>query len=177
MRAPNWLRRSGRVTSEKARRITGGSFSAFGWGGGVQLSDPGLSQRELVRRFLVALEDRRVLYNPMQLEVRSQVDYSVHQIREACTASLQQLGEHDFATLPIRAIREACRRYHDDANVEFQNFRFEPYEADATAGFFMALGALRSTVGYQVALLAGHYDLDIDGDLASILPTLADDAP
>ena len=113
----------------------------------------------------------------MQLEVRSQADYSVHQIRDACTAALQQLGEHDFAILPVRAIREACRRYHDDANVEFRNFRFDPHEHDATAGFFLALGAFRATIGYQVALLSGHYDIDVEGDLASVLPDLAEGAP
>ena len=173
MRAPGWLRRGGRVTGETARRITGVSSPV----GGVQWADPGPSQRERVRRFLVALEDRRVLYNPMQLEVRSQVDYSIHQIREACTETLQQLGEDDFATLPVRAIREACRRYHNDAQMEFRHFRFDPREPDATAGFFMALGAFRSMVGYQVALLAGHYDVDVEGDLASVLPDLAEETP
>jgi hypothetical protein len=167
MRGP--IKRAGRVTGETARRITGISIGPLG---GVQWSDPGPPQRELVRQFLVALEDRRVLYNPMQLEVRSQVDYSIHQIREACTKTLQQLGEHDFGVLPIRAAREACRRYHDDANLEFRNMHFDPREHDATAGFFMALGAFRATVGYQVALLAAHYDLDVEGDLASVLPDL-----
>ena len=36
----------------------------------------------------------------------------------------------------------------------------------------MALGAFRATVGYQVALLAAHYDLDVEDDLASVLPDL-----
>jgi hypothetical protein len=111
-----------------------------------------------------------VLYNPMQLEVRSEVDYSVHQIRAACTEALQHLGEGEFGARPIRAIREACRRYHDDANLEFRNMHFDPREHDATAGFFMALGAFRATVGYQVAVLAAHYDFDVEGDLASVLP-------
>lgn len=160
------IRRAGRVTAETARHITGIS-TPFG---GVQWSDPGPPQREHVRRLIVVLEDRRVLYNPMQLEVRSEVDYSIHQIRDACTEALQHLGEGEFGARPIRAIREACRRYHDDANLEFRNMHFDPREHDATAGFFMALGAFRATVGYQVALLAAHYDFDVEGDLASVLP-------
>lgn len=165
------IRRAGRVTAETARHITGIS-TPFG---GVQWSDPGPPQRELVRRLIVALEDRRVLYNPMQLEVRSQVDYSIHQIRAACTEALQHLGEGEFGALPIRAIREACRRYHDDANLDFPHMDFHAHDFrdhDATAGFFMALGAFRATVGYQVALLAAHYDFDVEGDLASVLPDL-----
>ena len=173
----NPVRRAARVTAKAARRITGGSFSLLGFGGGVQLCDPGPAQREIVRRFLVALEDRRVLYNPLQLEVKSQVDYSVHQIRHACTETLQQLGEGDFAALPVRAIREACRRYHDDAGLDVPHMDAPSREHDATAGFFMALGALRATIGYQVALLAAHYDVDVEGELASVLPDVAGDAP
>ena len=44
------------------------------------------------------------------------------------------------------------------------------WRSSAGPGFFVALGAYRATVGHQVALLAAHYDLDIEGDLALILP-------
>jgi len=163
------MRDARRVTAETARKITGISTPL----GGVQWSDPGPSQRELVRRFIVALEDRRVLYNPMWLEIRSQVESSIHEIRAACTKTLQQLGEHDFAVVPVRAIREACRRFHDDSNLDFRFFDLrDRYHHDATPGFFVALGAFRATVGHQVAALAAHYDLAIDGDLASVIPQL-----
>jgi hypothetical protein len=163
------IRQAGRVTAEAARKITGISTPL----GGVQWSDPGPSQRELVRRFIVTLEDRRVLYNPMWLEATSQVDSSIHQIRAACTETLQQLGERDFGVVPVRAIREAYRRFHDDANLHFRFFDHDDrYHHDATPGFFMALGAFRATVGQHVAALAAHYDLTIDGDLASVIPHL-----
>lgn len=173
MRGPGWLRRGGRVTGETARRITGVSSPL----GGVQWSDPGPPQRELVRRFLVELEDRRVLYNPMQLEVRSQADQSIHGIREACTKTLQHLGERDFAVLPVQAIRQACRRYHDEVGLEFRFFDHHARDPEGSPSFFMALGGFRMTVGYQVALLAGHYDIDVEGDLASVLPDEAEDTP
>jgi hypothetical protein len=165
-----WFRKGEKVTAATARRITGIS-TPFG---GLQWAEPGPSERETVRGFVLFLEDRRVLYNPMNLEVRSQVDHSIHEIRRQCTETLQQLGETAFATVPIRAIREACRRFHDDDNIEFRFFdRWGPH--DVGAGFFMALGAFRATVGQQVALLAAHYDVDIEGDLASVLPQLVED--
>jgi hypothetical protein len=168
-----WFRKGGKVTAATARRVTGIS-TPFG---GLQWSDPGPSERETVRAFIVFLEDRRVLYNPFDLEVRSQVDYSIHEIRHQCTAALQQLSEGAFASVPLRTIREACRRFHDDANVEFRFFDAgHRYHGGETPGFFMALGALRSTVGQQVALLAAHYDLDIEGDLASVLPAADDES-
>src|SRR6266851_6727092 len=171
------LKRGEKVTAETARRITGIS-APFGLGG-IQWADPGHSERALVRRFILFLEDRRVLYNPTMLEVRSQVDHSIHEIRKECTEALRQLGEHAFGTIPIRSIREAGRRFHDDANLEFRLIVdvWPHRRREIDAGFLIALGEFRATVGQQVALLAGHYDLDIEGDLATVLPKLGKEEP
>lgn len=165
MNLGNWFRRSGRMTGETARRITGISVPL----GGVQWADPGPSQRDRVRDYLLMLEDRRALYNPMWLETDNQVINSLHDIRAASTEALRRFDETDFATVPIRAIREACRRFHDDAQVDFPHMG-EHSRSGANAGFFMALGALRATIGQQVAMIIGHYDLEVEGDLATILP-------
>ena len=93
----SWLRRK-KISAQTARKITGIS-TPFG---GIQWSDPGPSDEEVVRNFLVFLEDRRALYNAMELEVVSQVEHSVHEIREQCTRTLQQLGNTAFATNPSR---------------------------------------------------------------------------
>lgn len=163
----NWFRRSGRMTGETARRITGVSIPL----GGVQWADPGPSQRDRVRDYLLMLEDRRALYNPMWLETDSQVIGSLHDIRAASTEALRRFDEGDFATVPIRAIREACRRFHDDAQIDFPHMD-GGFRHGGSAGFFMALGALRATIGQQVAMLVGHYDLEVEGDLATILPQI-----
>ncbi len=97
------VKRGERVTAETARRIMGIS-APFGLGG-IQWADPGPSERELVRRFILFLKDRRMLYNATMLEVRSQVDHSIHEIRKECTEALRQLGEHAFGTIPMRSIR------------------------------------------------------------------------
>jgi hypothetical protein len=163
----NWFRRSGRMTGDTARRITGVSTPLVG----MQWADPGPSQRDRVRDYLLMLEDRRALYNPMWLEAESQVVGSLHDIRAASTEALRRFDENDFATVPIRAIREACRRFHDDAEVDFPQMGGRP-RSGTSAGFFMALGGLRATIGQQVAMLVGHYDLEVEGDLATILPQL-----
>jgi hypothetical protein len=48
------------------------------------------------------------------------VHHSIHEIRHQCTDVLGKIGERAFATVPIRAIREACRRFHDDENMKFR---------------------------------------------------------
>lgn len=163
----NWFKKQGKVSAAAARKITGISIPF----GGVQWADPGPTDAEVIRGFLIFLEDRRVLYNPMNLEVASQVEHSIHEIREECTRTLRALGQDVFAVPPVRAIREACRRFHDDQNEEFRFFDRHMDHHGGTPGFFVALGALRATVGGQVALLAGYYDIDIEGDLASVLPS------
>jgi hypothetical protein len=57
-------------TAETARRITG-IRTPFG---GISWSDLGPGESQTVRQYLVSLEDRRVLYNPMTLEVAEQVE-------------------------------------------------------------------------------------------------------
>lgn len=156
------------MTADKARRITGISFPF----GGLQWADPGPSDTEIIREFLAFLEDRRVLYNPHDLEVAGQVEHSIHEIREQCTKTLQKLPPKAFAVMPIRSIRAAGRRFHDDRNEAFRFFEGDFPSREGTPGFFTALGGFRASVGQQVALLSAHYDLDIEGDLVAVIPTL-----
>lgn len=164
------------VTGETARRITGFSTPAFG----IQWADPGTSDRERVRRFFIDLEDKRVLYNPDWLEVRSQVDASVNEIRAICTEALKTFSVRDFATVPIGNVRAACRRYLDDTTLEFPHADFGrhgEYRGGMSPGAFVALGAFRASVGQEVARLAAYYDLDVDGDLASVVPAADEERP
>ena len=163
----DWFKRSRKVSAETARRITGISIPF----GGLQWADPGPSDGEIVRKFILFLEDRRVLFRSEWLEVPSQVDHSIHEIRAECTKTLQVLPSGAFAILPVRAIREAGRRFHDDQNEEFRFFDGHHHWREGSPGFFTALGSFRAAVGYQVALLAAHYDIDVEGDLAGALPT------
>jgi hypothetical protein len=169
----DWFKKSGKVTADAARRVTGISTPL----GGISWGDPGPGDGETVRQFLIFLEDRRVLYNAMDLEVVDQVHRSIHEIRAQCTKTLQALPPKGFAVGPVRAIREACRRFHDDETEQFRFFDRGWSRHEGGPGFFVALGAYRATVGQQVALLAAHYDIDVEGALASVLPMVSDDSP
>ncbi|MBM2713502.1 hypothetical protein JQK88_20220 [Mesorhizobium caraganae] len=166
----NLFRKSSKVTAETARRVTGISTPVFG----VSWSDPGPSETEIVRRFLVFLEDRRVLYNPFDMETEAEVGHSIHQIREEGTKTLQALSADAFAVVPLRAIRDAGRRFHDEQHEDYRHFDYQWRGSHARPAFFVALGAFRATVGHQVAALAGRYGIDVEGPLASIIPTLGE---
>ena len=47
-----------------------------------------------------------------------------------------------------------------------------PWHGPFESEFFLALGELRSTIGYHVAAIAVTYSLDVEGDLAETLPEL-----
>jgi hypothetical protein len=166
----NFLRKSGKVTATTARKITGFSTPL----GGVQWSDPGPGEAEIIRRFLVFLEDRRVLYNPFDMETESEVEHSIHQIRDECTKTLQALSADAFAVTPLRMIREAGREFYDDQREHYRHFDYQWRGSHPSPAFFVALGGFRATVGHQVAVLAGRYQIDVEGALASIMPRLDD---
>lgn len=144
----NRFNRGARVSAETARRITGFS-TPFG---GVQWADPGPSEREIVRGLILFLEGSRILDNPLTFEVRNQVDPSIDGIQDECTRLLRQLGERDYAALPVRAIREACRRFYDDADGGFRLFaNARPYGLDP---FFNDLATFQATMKEQLTLIA-----------------------
>lgn len=156
------------------RRISGFSTPVFGvsW-------EPGESEREPIRRLFVFLEDRRVLYVADHLEVLSDVSRSVLAIREQVTRTLQALPEDSTAVPSLRAMRAACRKflmpYSDFPNV-VGHVRWDGRpEREGEPGFFVALGELRATLGIHLGTLAVTYGLDVESELAALLPAAEDD--
>jgi hypothetical protein len=141
---------------ELASRITGLSIPVFGisW-------QPPESERSIVRSVLVFLEDRRVLYNPFAIEVEYQVTDSVLEIRTNLTDAIQHLPDKSEAIPHLRGMRAACREYLDNTGFHHDGPRF---------GFMADLGRLRTIFGYHIAKLAIMYGIDLEGELAAILP-------
>jgi hypothetical protein len=148
-----------------ARRITGFSTPIFGvsW-------NPPPAERDTVRSFLTFLEDRRVLFHPYTLEVESDAARSVQAIRQSCTGALAALDDQSQAIGAIRAIRAACRRFSDEPRADFRNLCGSLRHFDDRAGFFTALGDWRAAVGAQLAILAVLYQIELEAELASIIP-------
>jgi hypothetical protein len=149
---------------ELLRRINGVS-TPFG---GVQWSNGGSPDKEVVRRLLTFLEDRRALYGPRHSEEAPHVSRSILEIRSALTAALQDLPDDAAAVQPLRTMRAACRRFLDAT--EPWGARGFPNGYREEAEFWIALGELRSTVGYQLAVVCSLYGLEAEDELKTILP-------
>jgi hypothetical protein len=98
--------------SEILSRLTGISTPL----GGVSWK-PATPDVEVARSALIFLEDRRVLYNPTQIEFGPYCVQSVLEIRQFLTDVLSKQGIGDALAEHLRVMRAACGgfldRYHD----------------------------------------------------------------
>lgn len=143
--------------TEIASRINGISFPIFGvaW-------QPPEPERAIVRSLLIFLEDRRALYNPFAFEMENEVANSVLEIRTTLTDTLQRLQEPSKGIYNVRSMRTACREYLDNSRNDDMGWRH--------SAFLIHLGRLRAIFGYHIAQLAVMYGIDVEGELAKILP-------
>jgi hypothetical protein len=159
--------------SEIANRLTGISTPL----GGVSWQAPEL-EVSAARRVIAFLEDRRVLYAPDSLEVPSHCVHSVLEIRHFLSAELGKLDSSEL-TASLRAMRAACRKFLD--RVGSRDGRGDVVRcADhhghwASWTFYSALGEMRGTFGVHLARIAAQFHLDIEDQLASILPAKDED--
>lgn len=151
---------------EIASRITGFSVPVFGVSWSPQ--EPEIA---VARRVVTFLEDRRVLYNPYDLEVADQCVHSIVEIRGFLTNEIGRLAAGSNLAEHLRGIRAACRKFLNELGAGgpriVRPHRWGPYEP----GFFMELGELRATIGFHIAAIAVMHGLDIEGELADTLPT------
>lgn len=154
---------------EIAARLTGVSCPIFGvnW-------DPPEVEVTAARRVLAFLEDRRVLYQPTEMEVPGHCVESVLEIRQFLTSELAQLDDKDKFAQNMRAMRAACRTFL----IEMQKLEgrslhlptignMKAYSAWVFCG---VLGQLRGVFGVHIAQIAARNGLDVEDDLATILP-------
>lgn len=152
-------------------RLTGISTPFFG----VSWSPPE-SEREAARRLIVYLEDRRVLFEPSEMEVPRYCLHSIMEIRQRLTDGLGRVSDEESVLAEsLRAMRAACRKFlrqlGDPRVVEFggRDGHWASWE------FNGALGELRNGFGTHLARLVVAYGLTIEDDLARILPGADED--
>ncbi len=156
---------------ELLSRIAGLSVPVFG----IQWA-PSEADVTAARRIITYLEDRRVLYSPDEMESPEYCVRSVLEIRGQLT---RELGAHATGDLAesLRAMRASCRKFlncMDRGDGEIVRHG-RTHGHWASWAFNSALGELRGVMGIHLARLAAQHGLDIEGELASILPETADD--
>lgn len=130
------------------------------------------SDRKIARAVIIVLEDRRVVFGQWTGEVPEYCIRSVFEIREFLRKQLleEDMGEGLGDTL--RIMLAVCRRFIDAAGSEGVNFTERRRHTGGLTldSFALALGDLRSSMGFCIAILADRYGIKLQGDLAEILP-------
>lgn len=154
--------------SEIISRITGFSVPVFGvsW-------NPPVAEITIAKQLVIFLEDRRVLYNDYELESPKHCAMSVLKIREYLTDTLKSLPSESKLEEHIRPMRNACRNFLD--TVQDKNGHRLIVDNGFTGGpenwvFCTALGKLRADLGMRIGAIAVMHGLDLEDDLAGILP-------
>jgi hypothetical protein len=148
-----------------AKSLTGISTPVFG----VSWSPPE-SEREVVKKLITFLEDRRALYNPFNMETGEWVIESVMEIRKRLTEILQALDQGSDIGFHLRAMRAACRRFLDETGQGARRWALRLAGLQHNGEFCIALGELRAVFGVHIAQLCVKYGVDVEDDLAAILP-------
>lgn len=152
--------------AEIASRLNsiGTPFFSVGW-------VPSKPEGEVARRVIRFLEDRRMLFNPFAVEEPAHCVESVLQIRPAITSAMSEIPESSELFRHLAAIRNACRNFLDSTHISSaEKIDFRDRYSLHSSMFFMALGELRAAIGQQVALIAVKWEIDVEHDLASVLP-------
>lgn len=161
-------------TVRALRRLTGISAPIGGlqW----QYREP---DRAVAVRVVTYLEDRRVLYAPSDVEIPQYCIDSVLDIRHFLTTELGSVEDHPNIADTLRALRAAARKFLDTVGPYAEQHRNQAiwaWQGTPDWVFNQALGELRGVYGVHLALLAERYDIRIESDLATILPTDQDDS-
>ncbi len=148
-------------------RLTGISCPFFGisW-------NPPETDRSIARRVILFLEDKRVLYNPSDLELPRHCVESVIGIREFLTNEMIQAQDNSKLFGYIKAMRIACRKFLNITSSNDRHFLDEArYNGNFSSWVFgSALGELRGTFGNMIAQISAAYGIDVEDDLAKIIP-------
>src|ERR1700739_2120823 len=156
--------------SEIANRLTGIStpFGGASW-------QPAEMEIATARRVVAFLEDRRVLYEPGEMEVPSHCVHSVIEIRHCLSDELGKLDGGSELAASLRAMRAACRKFLERGAPDGRDgIHYANSGGYHSWTFGSALGELRGAVGVHVARIAAAFKLDVEDRLASILPANAE---
>ena len=142
--------------------VTGVSIPIFG----IQWK-PVMAEVTVARSVLRTLEDKRVLYRPQEMEGAEYCLRSVEGMRHALTGALQQVNSETHLGKQFAKIRRACREFCDIVGSPAFIQSVPPIQRSLLS---RELVKLRKTVGGAVAAIAIAYGLDVEDDLASIMP-------
>jgi hypothetical protein len=149
--------------SEILRRI-----KSFGIPGIVSLGfDMPEADVSVARRVINELENRRALYQPIEMQDPNACIESIKEIRKMLNDEIGRRTSDDELQMTLKAMRAACRDF-------LNKVESSPAVSSGERPYWLVdgtLGKLRAYFGIHLGILAVKHNLPLEDDLASILPT------
>lgn len=126
--------------------------------------EPKDDDKEISRRVISLLEDRRLLYIDFYWEIPHECITSASRIREELTGLMANPDISPAHAQQLKLLRSYFRTFMDTRDDHGRRYHMghEP--------FSVALGELRAKVGQVIGDLAARFDLELEPDLATIVP-------
>lgn len=142
---------------------------------------PATLDRDVARSVIAFLEVRSVLFSSYTNEVPAACVSSVVEIRNFLTQVIGAGGMAPALEAPIRHIRAYSVQFLEKVRASERGvprdagdrYLYDEPQWHMNDYFFgEALGELRSAVAYQAGVIASRYEIDIEDELARMLPPL-----
>ena len=146
-------------------RLTGASLGSVG----VQWEQKD-DDREIARRVLNLLADRRLLWKDFTVEVEVHCVGSAIQIRRELGRHLDNPEISAPLAARVRLLQTLFRSFIDELGPYGGDQTLHRWSSVGTDPMSMALGRLRALVGVQIGALASEFELEVGEDLALIIP-------
>lgn len=124
--------------------------------------------REIARRVLNVLADRRILWKDFSYEIEEHCVTSANDTRAQLTQHLNNPEISTSLAQRLQLLQRLFRDFVDDIGPTGDRHRH--WRFDGTDPLSMALGRLRGLVGVQIGELAANYNLEVSDELATIVP-------
>lgn len=125
--------------------------------------------REIARRLLNQLGDRRMLWKDFSMEIEEHCVSSANTMRGQLTELLNNAEISANLAQRLQLLQRLFRDFVDDIGPTGDGWD-RPRRAFGTDPLSMALGRLRGLVGVQIGELAADYSLEVSEELATIVP-------
>lgn len=163
MKRPDILRRLSSIGITVP--LIGGGFSAT-------LAPASEAETHRAARILTFLEDRRALFDPMDVEVPQYATQSIMGIRQHLAKELLEIERTSVLAACLRGMIGACHQFLSRTQLDRVERGWRRSFYDQL--YVHALGELRGHFSVHIAQMAAAHGLDVEGQLATILPDVGE---